>query len=101
MPRRPVELPDNLPDCHAIILRQTERIEELEARVDELTTQVKELMAEVSRRGALPGQTWFSVFNGVESEGGACVTLRLRSLDHAPAATSTIPGGDLPYRHAR
>jgi len=49
MPRRPVELPDNLPDCHAIILRQTERIEELEARVDELTTQVKELMAEVSR----------------------------------------------------
>lgn len=47
MPRRPVELPDNLPDCHAIILRQAERIEQLEARVDELTARIDELMAEV------------------------------------------------------
>ena len=48
MPQRPVELPDNLPDCHAIILRQADRIEELEARVDELTARIDELMAEVA-----------------------------------------------------
>ena len=30
MPKRPVELPDNLADCHALILRQADRIEELE-----------------------------------------------------------------------
>lgn len=48
MPKRPVELPDNLPDCHALILRQAERIEELEARVDELLARVDELVAEVA-----------------------------------------------------
>jgi len=48
MPQRPVELPDNLADCHALILRQADRIEELEARVDELTAQVHELMAQVT-----------------------------------------------------
>jgi predicted RNase H-like nuclease (RuvC/YqgF family) len=47
MLHRPVELPDNIPDCHALIIRQAERIEELEARVDELTTQVNKLLAEV------------------------------------------------------
>ena len=47
MLQRPVELPDNIPDCHALIIRQAERIEELEERVDELTTQVNELLAEV------------------------------------------------------
>ena len=47
MLQRPVELPDNIPDCHGLIIRQAERIEELEARVDELTTQVNELLAEV------------------------------------------------------
>jgi transposase len=49
MLKRPVELPDNLPECHAIIIRQAERIEELESRVDELTARVTELMAEVKR----------------------------------------------------
>lgn len=48
MPRRPVELPDNLPDCHALILRQAERIETLEARVDELLARVDGLVAEVA-----------------------------------------------------
>ena len=48
MPRRPVELPDNLPDCHALILRQAERIESLEARVDELLARVDGLVAEVA-----------------------------------------------------
>ena len=48
MPKRPVELPDNLPDCHALILRQADRIEELEARVDQLSARVDELMAEVA-----------------------------------------------------
>ena len=32
----PVELPDNLPACHAIIRRQAEVIEELFARIDRL-----------------------------------------------------------------
>jgi len=45
MPKRPVELPDNLPDCHALILQQADRIEELEAQVDELTARVNELMS--------------------------------------------------------
>jgi transposase len=49
MLKRPVELPDNLPECHAIILRQAERIEELEAQVEELRAQVADLMAEVKR----------------------------------------------------
>ncbi len=48
MPQRPVELPDNLPDCHALILRQADRIEELEARVDQLLARVDELVAEVT-----------------------------------------------------
>lgn len=48
MPKRPVELPDNIPDCHAIILRQADQIEELEARVDELTARIDELMGEVA-----------------------------------------------------
>jgi len=48
MPRRPVELPDNLPDCHVIILRQAEQIEALEARVDQLLARVDELVAEVA-----------------------------------------------------
>jgi hypothetical protein len=48
MPKRPVKLPDNLPDCHALILQQADRIEELEARVDELNARIDELMAEVA-----------------------------------------------------
>jgi len=48
MPRQPVELPDNLPDCHALILRQAEQIETLEARVDQLLARVDELVAEVA-----------------------------------------------------
>ncbi len=48
MPKRPVELPDNLPDCHALILRQADRIEALEARVDQLLARVDELVAEVA-----------------------------------------------------
>ncbi len=48
MPQPPVELPDNLPDCHALILRQADRIESLEARVDELLARVDELVAEVA-----------------------------------------------------
>ena len=48
MPKRPVELPDNIPDCHAVIRRQADRIDELEARVAELLTRVDELVSEVS-----------------------------------------------------
>ena len=48
MPKRTVELPDNLPDCHALILQQADRIEELESQVDELTARVNELMSEVA-----------------------------------------------------
>lgn len=48
MAKKPVELPDNLPDCHALILRQAARIEELEARVEELMARVDELMGEVA-----------------------------------------------------
>ena len=48
MPRQPVELPDNLPDCHVMILRQAEQIEALEARVDQLMARVDELVAEVA-----------------------------------------------------
>jgi hypothetical protein len=39
----PVELPDNLPACHAIILRQAETIESLTARVEELLANVERL----------------------------------------------------------
>jgi transposase len=48
MVKRPVELPDNLPACHAVILQQAERIEELEARVDQLLARVDELVREVA-----------------------------------------------------
>lgn len=48
MVKRPVELPDNLPDCHALILQQVERIEELEGRVEELLARVDELVREVA-----------------------------------------------------
>lgn len=48
MPQRPVELPDNVPDCHAVILRQAEQIESLEARVDQLLARVDELVTEVN-----------------------------------------------------
>ncbi len=39
----PVELPDNLPACHAIILRQAEVIESLTAQVEELLTGMERL----------------------------------------------------------
>ena len=58
MPKRPVELPDNLPDCHALILRQAERIKTLEARVDELVAELAALRRQLhgSRRGFIPEQ---------------------------------------------
>ena len=47
MVKLPVELPDNLPDCHALILRQAARIEELETKVDHLLARVDQLVREV------------------------------------------------------
>jgi transposase len=38
-----VELPDNLPACHAVILRQAERIDQLIARVDEQAARIERL----------------------------------------------------------
>jgi hypothetical protein len=39
----PVELPDNLPACHAVILRQAEVIESLTAQVEELFANTERL----------------------------------------------------------
>lgn len=39
----PVELPDNLPACHAIILRQAEAIGQLEARIEQLNRDLASL----------------------------------------------------------
>jgi transposase len=39
----PVELPDNLPACHALIRRQAEVIEELTAQVEELRARIERL----------------------------------------------------------
>jgi hypothetical protein len=44
----PVELPDNLPACHAIILRQAEVIESLTARVEELLTGMERLSRDLA-----------------------------------------------------
>ncbi len=48
----PVELPDNLPACHAIILRQAEAIERLEARIEQLNRDLASLKRQLfgSRR---------------------------------------------------
>ena len=48
----PVELPDNLPACHAIILRQAEAIEQLEARIEQLNRDLASLKRQLfgSRR---------------------------------------------------
>ena len=48
----PVELPDNLPACHAIILRQAELIEQLEARIERLNRDLATLKRQLfgSRR---------------------------------------------------
>src|ERR1700681_3741722 len=48
----PVELPDNLPACHAIILRQAEAIEQLEARIERLNRDLASLKRQLfgSRR---------------------------------------------------
>jgi transposase len=48
----PVELPDNLPACHAVILRQAETIEQLEARVERLNRDLAALKRQLfgSRR---------------------------------------------------
>jgi transposase len=48
MARRLLELPDNVPDCHAVIRRQADRIHELEARVDQLLARIDELVSEVA-----------------------------------------------------
>lgn len=47
-----VELPDNLPACHAVIIRQAETIERLELRIDQLSRDVTTLKRELygSRR---------------------------------------------------
>ena len=39
----PLELPDNLPACHALIRRQAEVIEELKARIEEQDAQIDRL----------------------------------------------------------
>jgi hypothetical protein len=39
----PVELPDNLPACHALIRRQAEVIEELTARIEDQAAQIDRL----------------------------------------------------------
>jgi len=48
----PVELPDNLPACHAVILRQAEVIEELFARIERLNRDLAALKRQLfgSRR---------------------------------------------------
>jgi len=48
----PVELPDNLPECHALIRRQAEVIAELTARIEQLSRQLAALQRQVfgSRR---------------------------------------------------
>ena len=48
----PVELPDNLPACHAIILRQAEAIGQLEARIEQLNRDLASLKRQLfgSRR---------------------------------------------------
>ena len=43
MASRRVELPDNLPACHAVILRQAETIERLEHKIDQLNRDVATL----------------------------------------------------------
>ncbi len=52
MASRRVELPDNLPACHAVIIRQAETIERLELRIDQLSRDVTTLKRELygSRR---------------------------------------------------
>ena len=52
MASRRVELPDNLPACHAVIIRQAETIERLELRVEQLCRDVATLKRELygSRR---------------------------------------------------
>jgi transposase len=45
----PVELPDNLPACHAIIRRQAEVIDELTTRVEEQAARIEELLAYIDR----------------------------------------------------
>jgi hypothetical protein len=48
----PVELPDNLPACHAVILRQAETIEQLEGRIERLDRDLASLKRQLfgSRR---------------------------------------------------
>lgn len=56
MPKKPVKLPNNLADCHALIRRQAARIEKLETHVEKLTGQIDKLTAEVgSLRRQLSG----------------------------------------------
>ena len=43
MVSRRIELPDNLPACHAVIIRQAETIERLELRIDQLNRDVTTL----------------------------------------------------------
>jgi transposase len=53
----PVELPDNLPACHAIILRQAEVIEQLESRIERLGRDLASLKRQLfgSRRERFEG----------------------------------------------
>jgi hypothetical protein len=50
----PVELPDNLPACHAIILRQAEVIVQLEARLDRFNRDLTALKRQLF--GSRPSQ---------------------------------------------
>jgi transposase len=53
----PVELPDNLPACHAVILRQAETIEQLEAHIERLDRDLASLKRQLfgSRRERFEG----------------------------------------------
>jgi transposase len=76
----PVELPDNLPACHAIIRRQAEEIEELTARIERLNRDLAALKRHLfgSRRERF-------VAGMGEDPAGEEVVLDGRVLDEEPA----------------
>ena len=84
----PVELPDNLPACHAIILRQAEVIDELTARVEEQAARIDRLnrdLAAVKRQLFGSRRERFVAGSG-EGQAGEDVVFEQGGLEREPTA---------------
>ena len=97
-PSIPVELPDNVPACHAVILRQAEVIAELTARIERLNRDLAAL-----RRQLFGSRRERFVSGGGEEQGGEEIAVEPDVFAGTPTADEpfTRPSAATPPRTSK